>query len=156
MTLVSLKRLREQDQGILGILSILGQSGPSLDVEPGLVVSRSWSPQYAFAVKEFDFDESDWVFDWKTERGEYFSSWGVCDSPAQFKDTPLYARMASDPRPMCVFFVHVAKDPDSEGGGWRWHKWGQYIGLGTPSCEYLDDEEKFDDGVYTYHAYLVA
>ena len=27
-----------------------------------------------------------------------------------------------------------------KGGGWRWHKWGTYIGTHTPTTEYLDDE----------------
>jgi hypothetical protein len=52
-----------------------------------------------------------------------------------------------------VAFTHVAKDPENagNGGGWRWHKWGEYIGTGQPTTEYLDDEEKFNDGIYTYH-----
>jgi hypothetical protein len=81
-----------------------------------------------------------------------FGSYGVCDTPEQFlnkfRDT-----LESDCRTFCVAFTHVAKDPENagNGGGWRWHKWGEYIGTGQPTTEYLDDEEKFNDGIYTYH-----
>lgn len=77
--------------------------------------------------------------------------YGVCDSPQQF--IAKYDKLLrDDPRTFCVAFSHVAKDPtNKEGGGWRWHKWGPYIGGGEPQCEYLDDEDGFDDGVYVYH-----
>lgn len=29
-------------------------------------------------------------------------------------------------------------------GGWRWHKWGNYIGTQRPMFEYLDDEPEID------------
>ena len=28
--------------------------------------------------------------------------------------------------------------------GWRWHKWGEYIGTQNPRCEYLDDEPEIE------------
>lgn len=31
-----------------------------------------------------------------------------------------------------------------ETQGWRWHKWGEYIGKHTPCCEYLSDEKGID------------
>mgnify|MGYP000984510367 FL=1 len=51
----------------------------------------------------------------------------------------------------------MPKNPDNKGkgGGWRWHKWGEYLGNGTPTCEHLDDEDEFNDGVYVYHMYIV-
>jgi hypothetical protein len=54
-------------------------------------------------------------------------------------------------------FTHVPKEPENagRGGGWRWHKWGPYIGKGEPTTEYLDDEDGFADGVYVYHFYVV-
>ena len=30
------------------------------------------------------------------------------------------------------------------GGGWRWHKWGEYIGKHNPQYEYLDHESGID------------
>lgn len=86
-----------------------------------------------------------------------FACYGVCDTPQQF--IHRYRNLLEkDERTFVVSFGHIAKDPSNagEGGGWRWHKWGGYIGDGCPQCEYLDDEEGFDDGVYVYHVYQVA
>lgn len=80
---------------------------------------------------------------------------GVCDSIDQFDAKYGEALRADELLDWCVFFTHVAKDPSNagKGGGWRWHKWGQYVGEGEPKQEYLDDEDGFDDGVYTFHVY---
>lgn len=85
---------------------------------------------------------------------EGMPEYGVCDSPdqlvAKFGDI-----LSNDPRNLCVFFTHVRKDTSNRGqrGGWRWHKWGEYVGEGTPEYEYLDDETGFDGGVYVYHVH---
>jgi hypothetical protein len=79
--------------------------------------------------------------------------YGVCDSPQQFIDK-YKAGLEGDPaRTFFCTFTHIAKEPSNagKGGGWRWHKWGEYIGTGKHECEYLDDEAGFGDGVYVYH-----
>lgn len=85
------------------------------------------------------------------------SCYGVCDTPKQFYED-FGDRLTNDPRPLTVFFTHIKKYPENkgQGGGWRWHKWGPYVGYGIPTCEYLDDEELFENGVYTYHIYQVG
>ena len=81
-------------------------------------------------------------------------SYGVCDSPKQFMED-YGAILEDDPEnKFVVFFTHVAKTPGKKDG-WRWHKWGEYVGKGTPTTEYLDDEQEFDEGVYVYHFYRV-
>jgi len=85
---------------------------------------------------------------------DYMDSYGVCDSPQQFLDR-FKARLVNDPRPLCVTFTHVCKVPGNREG-WRWHKWGTYIGTGTPECEYLDDEPGFENGVYVYTIYQIS
>lgn len=97
-------------------------------------------------------DSSEWeawgVDDIPGEVGTY----GVCDSPAQFM-AKYKKGLQESPRTFFVSFMHVAKDPDNQGqgGGWRWHKWGEYVGEGSPQCEYLDDEPGFEDGIYCFH-----
>lgn len=80
------------------------------------------------------------------------NSYGVCDTPYQFL-TYEKDLLENDPRPFIIFFTHIEKDPENKGkgGGWRWHKWGPYVGEHTPTKEYLDDEDGFEDGVYVYH-----
>lgn len=86
--------------------------------------------------------------------GKDFNCYGVCDSPKQFLDK-FEKCLRDDKRVFCVSLTHVEKDPANagHGGGWRWHKWGPYIGEGKPTTEYLDDEPDFDDGVWVYHVY---
>lgn len=42
-----------------------------------------------------------------------------------------------------------------KGGGWRWHKWGPYIGTRERTTEYLDDEPEIDS-VLVFHIYGVT
>ena len=105
---------------------------------------KHFSGNHLIGIKSYE-DES-------FEIGNYHS-YGVCDSPQQFMEDvgPLLEK--SDDK-FVAFFTHVAKRP-GERDGWRWHKWGEYIGKGTPTREYLDDEEQFNDGIYVYHVYRV-
>ena len=53
-----------------------------------------------------------------------------------------------------VFFYKIEKEPGE--GGWRWHKWGPYIGKHDVQHEYLADEDLSDIGqefVYIFHLY---
>lgn len=78
----------------------------------------------------------------------WFNSYGVCDSPEQLianlPDEVLYGS-----RLFAVFLTPIRKN-EQEDGGWRWHKWGPYIGTQTPTCEYLYDEPLIEE-VYVYH-----
>lgn len=76
--------------------------------------------------------------------------YGVCDAPEQvlWKSNIVRAE-----RIFVVLCSSIEKDPNNAGlgGGWRWHKWGPYIGeQDGPTREYLDDEPNIDL-VYTYH-----
>lgn len=41
--------------------------------------------------------------------------------------------------------IFVKKIIKGHNGGWRWHKWGAYIGTQNPHCEYLDDEPEINE-----------
>ncbi len=54
--------------------------------------------------------------------------------------------------------VKQNKENKGKGGGWRWHKWGEYIGKLPRKYEYLDDEdfdnvEEFPGYVICFHIY---
>jgi len=46
----------------------------------------------------------------------------------------------------------IRKDLEPTDGGWRWHKWGEYIGTQNPQMEYIHDEPEIEK-VYVYHIY---
>ena len=65
----------------------------------------------------------------------------------------LYKFLTNHPDAVYLIRFHpVFNHHDGKTGGWRWHKWGPYLGKHTPKCEYLD-EEKNIDYVLLWHLY---
>jgi hypothetical protein len=79
--------------------------------------------------------------------GEY----GVCDNYQQILDQCPELKLDNS-RKFVVTITPVLRKNQSPTGGWRWHKWGSYIGDKKPQCEYLYDEPEIDS-VYVYHIY---
>ena len=80
--------------------------------------------------------------------GEFFGSYGVCDSIEQMLERcPM---LETSDRKFAVGFTLVRKADQSPQGGWRWHKWGEYIGTQEPKCEYLYDEPVIEQA-YCYN-----
>lgn len=80
------------------------------------------------------------------------SPYGVADNIEQVKQ---YAKqMIESDNPVVISVTEIRKDQEPEQDGWRWHKWGQYIGKQNPQCEYLFDEPNIDS-VYVFHVYAV-
>jgi hypothetical protein len=77
--------------------------------------------------------------------------YGVCDSVGQFMEK-FGDALKADAAAHCLSFTRIAKDEQSPVGGWRWHKWGPYVGNGEPMYEYLYDEPKFTE-VYVFHVF---
>lgn len=90
--------------------------------------------------------------EWPSTYDLGIAPYGVCDGIEN-----ILARapeLVTSERQFYITLTSVRPDPKSrgEGGGWRWHKWGPYIGSHTPQHEYLDDEEGIDE-VFCYHIY---
>ncbi len=81
--------------------------------------------------------------------GTYPTSFYVVDSPEQFIER-YHQLLEEDERIFAVFFTPIRRAEQSSEGGWRWHKWGEYIGDKTPTTEYLYDEPDIGE-VYTVH-----
>lgn len=65
----------------------------------------------------------------------------------------LYKFLADNPDAVYLIrFYPVFNHHDGKTGGWRWHKWGSYLGKHTPKCQYLN-EEKNIDYVLLWHLY---
>ena len=83
----------------------------------------------------------------------YMGCYGVCDSVDDIlAKCPLIENDPDRQFVICLTQVRRATDNKGKGGGWRWHKWGEYIGKREPTTEYLDDEPEIDS-VYVYHVY---
>ena len=76
--------------------------------------------------------------------------YGVCDSPEQLLEA--CPELLLPGREFVVTVTPIEKANQPEEGGWRWHKWGPYIGAQTQTCEYLYDEPLIEK-VYCYHIY---
>jgi hypothetical protein len=131
------------------ILSLIGQGGRPKKVEDGIFISKS------FSFGNSIIGEKDEYFDFgEDENGKYLGSYGVCDSIEQVKEA--YAKWFNDEKlRFCVSFTSVKKSEQPADGGWRWHKWGEYIGDKDPQHEYLYDEEGIEE-VFVYHIYKIS
>lgn len=82
---------------------------------------------------------------------ELFGEYGVCDNYQQIlKHHPEI----SDPnRKFVIALTKIVKSEQPSDGGWRWHKWGEYIGELNPRYEYIYNEDNTIQFVYCYHIY---
>lgn len=93
------------------------------------------------------------IYEWWRERGQPpdYDEYGVCDTPEQ----PVERfKLRERPEQLFVSYVQIRRADQPRDGGWRWHKWGPYIGDQQPTCEYLHDEPVIEQ-VYTYHIYRI-
>jgi hypothetical protein len=82
----------------------------------------------------------------------YIGCYGVCDGIENLLE--VCPMLESSERQFVVTLKKVTRDVTNrgKGGGWRWHKWGAYIGAHVPECEYLDDEMGIES-VFVYHIF---
>ena len=80
------------------------------------------------------------------------NSYGICDNYEQILQ--YYPELNSLDRKFIISMTPIIKKDESEKDGWRWHKWGEYIGNQNPQHEYLYDEEGIEK-VYCYHIYEI-
>lgn len=105
-----------------------------------------------------DNDKRDMMFDNITvmqkpypscELHELAGSYGVCDNINQVLDK--YKAVVDNPHNQIVITLSsIKKSEQDPNGGWRWHKWGEYIGTHKIKHEYLYDEEGIEE-VLCFH-----
>ena len=125
------------------ILSLIGMGGRDIEIEPGIFMSPSFNMgnKIANAMDEYFFFDIDDL-----------SSYGVCDTIDQVKEK--YSQWLNLPdMKFCISFTKVTKSEQGPVGGWRWHKWGPYIGSKTPQHTYLYDEDDSIQEVLIFHIY---
>jgi hypothetical protein len=75
-------------------------------------------------------------------------SYGVCDNYNQILEQCPEINDSQE-RAFIISLTEIKRATQSPEGGWRWHKWGEYIGTQNPQCEYIYDEEDIEC-VYVY------
>lgn len=88
-------------------------------------------------------------WDWEKEVGAP-PSYGVCDYPQQVAEKFPY--LIDGPERLVMQVTELVGSEQPAQGGWRWHKWGEYIGDQDPQCEYLYDEPEIEK-VFVFHIY---
>lgn len=79
--------------------------------------------------------------------------YGVCDNYEQILEK--YKNILNNPNKNFVIGLStVERDGQPSDGGWRWHKWGEYIGNQNPEHEYLYDDIHINK-VYCFHIYEI-
>lgn len=79
--------------------------------------------------------------------------YGVADNYEQILNRHKY--IADHPnKKFVILMTPIRQDEEPEVGGWRWHKWGEYIGTQHPVAEYIHDEPEIDM-VYVFAIYRV-
>ena len=142
-----------QDNPIVALLNAISGNS-SKTQEPIQLASGIYEISHFNGESLLDRSQG-WAADFKhqyptlaTIDDDYFGSYGVCDNYQQVLDK--CSMLTTSEREFVLFVTAVHKADQYEEGGWRWHKWGEYIGTQTTTCEYLYDEPLVDM-VYVYH-----
>ena len=108
-------------------------------LEEGIIIISHFSADY-------------YLQDYKKWIGNNLSinEYGVCDHYTQIlKQCP---ELKDPERVFLITLTPIKRKNQPSSGGWRWHKWGPYIGTKTPKHEYLYDEDGIDE-VFVYNIY---
>jgi hypothetical protein len=105
-----------------------------------------------FLIKKKDEKNSiDWEY--YNESGvEPKATYGVCDNYKQV--LKYYPELNNTNKKFVISLYEINKENQPSEGGWRWHKWGNYIGKQKPCCEYIYDEPIIEK-VYVYSIYEI-
>ena len=121
----------------------------ALGAKPGKRIQQGIYEIYHFGSSDFlSFDNGYYRWDTEDTRLLSIDVYGVCDSIEQIiKQCPEL----QDPiRQFVITVTPIIRKDEPPSGGWRWHKWGSYIGRHTPEHEYIYDEKNIEK-VLVYH-----
>lgn len=128
------------------IAAVNGNSEGAARIDKGIYLIGHFGSS-DFPGREF----KEWISDLKDSEGEWFGEYGVCDNYQQILDKcPMLGSLVD--RSFTITLTQVRKSDQPAEGGWRWHKWGTYIGTHEIQHEYLYDEKGIES-VYVYHIY---
>lgn len=126
-------------------------------VDKGIYEMKHWLDRFNFDNYLRDhnvpFYEVFEMYKINKENGiENFLYSGVCDNHEQILEKCPMLVTSKDK--YVIGLTKVRKDKQPLFGGWRWSKWGEYIGDMKPTDKYLRDEKEIDQ-VYVFEVYQV-
>lgn len=72
-----------------------------------------------------------------------YSLYGVCDNASQVIEY-MSVREYDEDKEYLIVLTPILKDNQPDRDGWRWEKWGEYIGTQKSNADYLADESSID------------
>ena len=108
-------------------------------------VINIWCKQYAYYGRKF-FKQLRKIEDINERIAYHRNCWtyGVADNLQQIVDFYNANEDGYFNGNHVISCFEVHRNVDEPCSGWRWHKWGQYIGTQNPKCEYLNDEPEIE------------
>lgn len=145
--LVDLPTQQLTDDLLQMIAALTGQSDAVLGLQKGIYqVSHFGSSSLLRGWEHYpEFPDID-----TDEGAQYRAGRGVCDNVKQL--LAHYPELENSERQFVVTLTSIHRESQPSDGGWRWHKWGAYIGTQKPEHEYIYDD-KHIDLVYVFHIY---
>lgn len=144
MTLIATNAFRCPNPIAVVIAQLNGNDAGCIEHRPGIY-------EVGHFGSSADLPSFDHYPDFSADDGNYRGSYGVCDDVANL--LAVYPELEAPGREFVVRMTPILKANQESSGGWRWHKWGEYIGHQSPSgCEYLYDEPTIEK-VYCFSIY---
>lgn len=93
---------------------------------------------------------------WLEDKYDRFFS-GVCDNASQALEylENLEKELNTDFGDCVLEMSLIYKAYQPKENGWRWHKWGPYIGIKNPQYEYIADEDESIKAVWCFQLIAV-
>jgi hypothetical protein len=86
------------------------------------------------------------------EMEKYEGLYGVADDVNNILEAR--EKFIKSPEKYILLYSYLTRKSQPKEGGWRWHKWGEYIGKQNPKHEYLYDD-KHIHAVLLFHFYYI-
>lgn len=87
------------------------------------------------------------------DNDRYIMPHGVCDDYQQILS--YIPELLSSHKKYVIGLTLVKREWEEPDGGWRWCRWGEYIGTQNPQCEYIYDEPEIEQ-VYCYSIHEIV
>jgi hypothetical protein len=124
-----------------------------LELAEGIYQTTSLNPNHLIDVisdfkNNYETEYEPIVDEGRGENWRYIKSYGVCDNYEQVLS--YIPELKTKENHYVVFLTSMKKKHQPPRDGWRWEKWGEYIGVQDSQADYLYDEPVIEE-VFVYH-----